>query len=124
MIQGAFWKLRKVRSFEKELHEYLANKGASGGAHHVLFTPGSDRLIVVTVESRVLVIDLRKWEQGTFEVLREFGQHRGLTKDQSSEGEGRASVLSVAVSPDGQWLCTADEHSRIHVFNLDSLKVR
>ncbi|KIL71045.1 hypothetical protein M378DRAFT_66031 [Amanita muscaria Koide BX008] len=32
------------------------------------------------------------------------------------------SILRIAVSPDGQWLATSDDHMRTHVFNLDSLQ--
>ncbi|KAI9027231.1 WD40-repeat-containing domain protein [Phycomyces nitens] len=115
--------VKKDRSFESALNEYLQNSNASSGAHHVLFTPGSDRLIVVTVESRILVIDLVGWKDGSFEVLREFGHHRGPNNEGRSTDKSKvATVISLAVSADGQWLATADDDNRIHVFNLDSLK--
>lgn len=34
-----------------------------------------------------------------------------------------ATVISIDVSSDGQWLVTGDDLNRIHVFNLDNLKV-
>jgi U3 small nucleolar RNA-associated protein 4 len=33
----------------------------------------------------------------------------------------RATILGAAISADGQWLATADDQRRTHVFNLDSL---
>lgn len=33
-----------------------------------------------------------------------------------------ATVTRMAVSPDGQWLATSDDHRRTHVFNLDSVQ--
>lgn len=117
-------KAKKARNFDAALSQYLAENNIASGAHHVLFTPGSDKIIIVTVESRILVIDLRHSEQGTFEVLEEFGHHRGLNSEGNSiEGQEAASVITVAVSADGQWLATGDDMNRIHIFNLDNLKV-
>ncbi|KAL0093230.1 WD40-repeat-containing domain protein [Phycomyces blakesleeanus] len=115
--------VKKDRAFESALNEYLQKHNASSGAHHVLFTPGSDKLIVVTAESRILIIDLLGWKEGSFEILREFGHHRGLDNEGRSTDKSKvATVISLAVSADGQWLSTADDDNRIHVFNLDSLK--
>lgn len=117
-------KAKKARNFDATLSQYLAENNIASGAHHVLFTPGSDKIIIITVESRILVIDLRHSEQGTFEVLEEFGHHRGLDSEGNSiEGQEAASVITVAVSADGQWLATGDDMNRIHIFNLDNLKV-
>lgn len=117
--------VKKQRSFERELNNYLGQHHAAPGAHHVLFTPGSDKLIIVTAESRILIVDLSSWEEGSFEVLREFGHHRGLDSEgNTSEDHAIATVVSLNVSSDGQWLATGDDENRIHVFNLDSLKVR
>ncbi|KAI7865767.1 WD40-repeat-containing domain protein [Spinellus fusiger] len=114
--------VKKVRSFEVALNEYLQLNNIAAGAHHVLFTPESDKLVIVTVESWILVIDLVSWEEGCFEFLREFGHHRGLNSKESSLQDATvATVISLAVSADGQWLATADDDNRIHVFNLDSL---
>ena len=32
------------------------------------------------------------------------------------------AVTRMAVSPDGQWLATTDDHRRTHIFNLDSIQ--
>lgn len=106
------------------MNTYLGTHNAAPGAHHVLFTPGSDKLILVTAESRILIVDLTGWEDGSFEVLREFGHHRGLDSEgNSSDDHAVATVVSISVSSDGQWLATGDDENRIHVFNLDNLKV-
>ena len=34
------------------------------------------------------------------------------------------SVDRIAISTDGQWLATSDNHARTHIFNLDSISVR
>ncbi|KAH9075802.1 WD40 repeat-like protein [Lactarius deliciosus] len=33
-----------------------------------------------------------------------------------------ATITRMAVSPDGQWLATTDDHMRTHIFNLDSVQ--
>ena len=33
-----------------------------------------------------------------------------------------ATITRMAVSPDGQWLATTDDHMRTHIFNLDSVR--
>lgn len=117
--------VKKQRSFERELNHYLGQHHAAPGAHHVKFTPGSDKLIIVTPESRILIVDLSSWEEGNFEVLREFGHHRGLDSEgNTSDDQAIATVVSIDVSSDGQWLVTGDDENRIHVFNLDNLKVK
>lgn len=116
--------IKKQRVFERELNTYLNEQGAAAGAHHVRFTPGSDKLIIVTAESRVLLVNLTHWSEDTYQVLGEFGHHRGLDSEgNSSDDEEVATVLSIDISSDGQWLVTGDEYNRIHVFNLDNFKV-
>lgn len=88
---------------------YLAERNLASGAHHVRITRDNAKLIVVTVESHILVVDL-----STFEVLRDFEQHRQ---------DKVATVISIATSADGKWLATADELNRIHIFNLHSFEV-
>lgn len=81
-------------------------------------------MIIITVESRILIVDMLHWEEdGVFEVVKEFGHHRGLDSDGSETGNKVATIINVAVSADGQWLATGDDENRISVFNLDSLKV-
>lgn len=116
--------VKKFRAFEKELNTYLATHGAAAGAHHVRFTPGSDKLVIVTAESRILIVDLTHWEEETFQVLREFRHHCGLDSEGNAlDNPQVATVISIDISSDGQWLVTGDELNRIHVFNLDNLKV-
>lgn len=116
--------VKKYRAFEKGLFAYLATHNAAAGAHHVRFTPGSDKLIIVMAESRILIVDLTHWEEERFEVLREFGHHRGLDSEGHTLDDSQvATVISLDISSDGQWLVTGDDLNRIHVFNLDNLKV-
>ncbi|KAI0768510.1 WD40 repeat-like protein [Trametes elegans] len=45
--------------------------------------------------------------------------------DSSDEEESklvRTTITRMAVSPDGQWLATADDHRRTHLFNLDAVQ--
>lgn len=101
--------VKKDRELDASLAGYLAERNLASGAHHVRITRDNAKLIVVTVESHILVVDL-----STFEVLRDFEQHR---QDQV------ATVISIATSADGKWLATADELNRIHIFNLHSFEV-
>lgn len=53
----------------------------------------------------------------------------GFDSEDESESENgddeqvTVIVTRIAVSPDGQWLATADDRSRTHIFNLDSIQV-
>ncbi|KAF7725831.1 U3 small nucleolar RNA-associated protein [Apophysomyces ossiformis] len=115
--------VKKERNFESTLNQYLAAHNAAAGSHHVLFTPGSEKLIIVTSESRILIVDLLHDGCEKFKVIREFGYHRGLdNKENVIEGSKVATVITLAVSSDGQWLATGDDDNKIHVFNLDSLQ--
>ncbi|KAK2462076.1 hypothetical protein APHAL10511_006539 [Amanita phalloides] len=42
--------------------------------------------------------------------------------DESDSTPLVVNILRVAISPDGQWLATSDDHMRTHIFNLDSIK--
>ncbi|KAI7854705.1 quinon protein alcohol dehydrogenase-like superfamily [Circinella umbellata] len=115
--------VKKMRTFDQALARYLATNDVAAGAHHVLFTPGSNRLVIVTVESRILVVDMLHWKEDNFDVVREFGHHRGLDSEGlQAKNSQVATVISITASSDGQWLATGDDANRIHVFNLDSLK--
>ncbi|GJJ77656.1 U3 small nucleolar RNA-associated protein 4 [Entomortierella parvispora] len=105
------------------------------GAHCLTFTPDGARLIVASTDSRVIVMDLSKWETGKFDILRQFGQHRGsrkISKDNEMDideeedlvGGGHAeTIVSMTVSADGLWLATGDLKNGIFVFNLDTLQL-
>lgn len=110
------WSVRKMRGLDLALASYFSNHNIAMGGHHVIFTPSSDKLIVVTVEMKIIVIDLSHWEQDEFEVVKTFDQH------QNQSGKHN-TVINIAVSPDGQWLVTGDDKKNTFVFNLDSLKV-
>ncbi|KAI1294060.1 U3 small nucleolar RNA-associated protein [Mortierella claussenii] len=105
------------------------------GAHYLTFTPDSTRLVVASTDSHVVVVDIAQWESGKFDIVRKFGQHRGAggknteSMDVDGEedvvgGEGQIeTIVSMAVSADGQWLATGDLKNRIFVFNLDTLQL-
>jgi U3 small nucleolar RNA-associated protein 4 len=77
-----------------------------------------------------------------YQVLRRFDHHKlsetvigerivkgrhlnsdAVNDDHASKSDSRiATITRMAVSVDGQWLATADDKKRIHVFNLDSLQ--
>ncbi|KAF9190734.1 U3 small nucleolar RNA-associated protein [Haplosporangium sp. Z 767] len=104
------------------------------GAHFLTFTPDSTRLVVASTDSHVVIMDIAQWETGNFDILRRFGHHRGAggKEDESMDvdgdedvvgGEGQIeTIVSMAVSADGQWLATGDLKNRIFVFNLDTLQ--
>ena len=101
------------------------------------------------MSSHVLVIDLSGEKP---RVLRSFEHHRlrdsmirdrvikeppsGVRDGVMGEGTVEArhnneefrkpttvNVFQIAISSDGQWLATADDSSRTHIFNLDSMQV-
>jgi len=95
------------------------------------------------MSAHILIIDLRSGEQ-TPSVLRRFDHHRqcsiigdravtgrvidedaklSIESEINSEDSVEVKVLRLAISTDGQWLASSDDHSRTHVFNLDSLQV-
>ncbi|KAF8624779.1 hypothetical protein AX15_005669 [Amanita polypyramis BW_CC] len=44
------------------------------------------------------------------------------TDDESDSTPLVVNILRIAISPDGQWLATSDDHMRTHIFNLDSIR--
>ena len=96
------------------------------GASALCFTHDSRRLVIATwTGARVVLVDL---DQGSLEVVvRVFDVHsgRGSNNDERHEDVALATRISrVAVSPDSQWLASADSGGQVCVFNLDSVKVR
>jgi U3 small nucleolar RNA-associated protein 4 len=54
----------------------------------------------------------------------EMEETKGDVDDEDeSAGPVVASILRMAISSDGQWLATSDDHARTHIFNLDSVQV-
>jgi U3 small nucleolar RNA-associated protein 4 len=50
-------------------------------------------------------------------------ENRGMANPQSTNAEPMpATITRMAISPDGQWLATTDDHLRTHIFNLDSVQ--
>ncbi|KAG0375769.1 U3 small nucleolar RNA-associated protein [Mortierella sp. AD032] len=105
------------------------------GAHLLAFTPDNSRLVVASTDSTVVIVDISQWESGKFDILAKFAQHRGvggkITGSMDVDGEEEETVggdglvetiISMAVSADGQWLATGDTKNRIFVFNLDTVQ--
>lgn len=105
------------------LSESESNGILGTGASALVFTPDSRRLVLATwTGARIVLLDLD--EQAREEVVRVFDSHREKDpdgdKDEQNEG---VRVARVGVSPDCQWLATADSTGRVCVFNMDSVKV-
>jgi U3 small nucleolar RNA-associated protein 4 len=50
-------------------------------------------------------------------------ESRGISDPQPTNVEPMpATITRMAISPDGQWLATTDDHRRTHIFNLDSVQ--
>jgi U3 small nucleolar RNA-associated protein 4 len=122
--------IKKVREIEKL---------QISGAHKLLFTPCSTKLIVAGIDSIIYVLDLSNVEkkyngnnsdnemevneaeaeeedesQYDLILLKAFEQHtNGATSD--------CTICSLAISSDSQWLASGDTNNNIYVFNLDTL---
>ncbi|KAG9069719.1 U3 small nucleolar RNA-associated protein [Linnemannia hyalina] len=105
------------------------------GAHFLAFTPDNSRLVVASTDSTVVIVGISQWESKKFDVLAKFSQHRGVggkvagsmdvdgEEQEVSGGDGHVeTIISMAVSADGQWLATGDVKNRIFVFNLDTVQ--
>lgn len=103
---GSRIKPRRVREFGEVIQSALPDR-ALAGAVTLCFTRDGKKLVMSTVDSHVLVIDL---SSSTPVLLRRFDPH-----------VGQATVLRLAASPDGQWLASHDDKGQTHVFNLDSV---
>ncbi|KAJ3795815.1 WD40-repeat-containing domain protein [Lentinula aff. detonsa] len=140
-------KPRRIRDFSSIISPHLPQKPTSTGGLSFAFTPDSTKLVMsAALTSYILVIDISEEKP---RVLRKFDHHRQrnnlsvdrVTKDlktvnadvemdsdddedDSSEEDTPllGSVTRMAVSADGQWLATSDDHCRTHIFNLDSIQ--
>ena len=51
------------------------------------------------------------------------GESRDIADTRPTNAEPMpATITRMAISPDGQWLATTDDHVRTHIFNLDSVR--
>jgi U3 small nucleolar RNA-associated protein 4 len=50
------------------------------------------------------------------------GTRNGGAQPPHSARSTPATITRMAISPDGQWLATTDDHCRTHIFNLDAVK--
>ena len=90
--------------------------------------------MATAMSAYILIVDLGD-EDHSPTVLRAFDNHRSLNgvgrrltktlvSDNGADVTTSARILRLTVSVDGQWLASSDDHSRTHVFNLDSVQVR
>ncbi|KAG6911760.1 hypothetical protein DXG01_000006 [Tephrocybe rancida] len=145
--------VRRIRDFSTILQAHLPDSTTpSTGGQAFRFTPDSSKLVMSTAFlSYILVVDLtdekprvlRRFDQHRFKdslsrdrVVKgrktggdvEMGNATGEDSE-ASEEEAQdptsvvASILRMSISPDGQWLATADDRARTHIFNLDSIQV-
>lgn len=141
--------LKRIRDFASVITEHVPKSSSSStGSLAFKFTPDSSKLVLSTTTACVLVIDLSGEKP---RVLRRFDHHRlpqlvvqervvkgrkggdvdmtDAPADLVEESENQLSapiivnILRISISPDGQWLASSDDHSRTHVFNLDSIQV-
>lgn len=59
---------------------------------------------------------------GTGRIVKKLAGGSSVPKEDGTRPHS-ALLTAMTVSPDGQWLATADERGRCNVFNLDSLQV-
>lgn len=142
--------LKRIRDLTSTLAECIPKSiSSSTGGLGFRFTPDSSKLIMSTAATAcILVIDL---SGDKLRVLRRFDHHRRrpvlqerVVKGRKGDGDGSVdiadlpvdsvdenknpstpvsvNVLRMSISPDGQWLASSDDHSRTHVFNLDSIQ--
>ncbi|KAF8499168.1 WD40 repeat-like protein [Russula emetica] len=141
---------KRVRDLQSLLREHLPDTLSSCGASALTFSPDSSKLIIATTTAFVLVLDLVS-DSTSARVLRRFDQHRHRStmaegrvltgrrnnEDHEADAQGTeewltpslanaepmsATITRMAISPDGQWLATTDDHLRTHIFNLDSVQ--
>lgn len=115
----------------------LGSLSGAPGASALTFTPDSRRLVLCTLHGAYVHV-LQLIPDSPAQLLRTFSQHRVRATDapdgrvragdarihggkSSDAREVYAPVVIASVSPDGQWLFTADSARRMHAFNLDSL---
>ncbi|KAL6304216.1 WD40 repeat-like protein [Sparassis latifolia] len=150
--QSGDLKPRRIRDFSAIIQSHIGSSPASTGSSSLTFTPDSSKLVMATATSSyVVVVDIGN-EESLPRVLRKFEHHRlrdnvvgnrvirgrkGLQDAEPAESEDAgesseneaatskqvtATITRMAISPDGQWLVTTDDHCQTHVFNLDSIQ--
>lgn len=125
---------------------------SSVGATVLSFTPDSQKLVICTSESFIIVFQLPQDDRSLPRPLRVFDHHRlrdvspnsvpsnagsgtnkgdgDLDMDDLSDEDAVVTkqlfmipaITRVAVSQDCQWLVSADEMKRVYIYNLDSLQ--
>lgn len=81
-------------------------------ASRIVFTPDSQRLVLASLLDQVVVVVALESRS----VLRSLEVSRGAGAE-----DLRQPIVTLSVSPDGQWLFTGDLGNNMDVYNLDSL---
>ncbi|KAG8984839.1 U3 small nucleolar RNA-associated protein [Tulasnella sp. 427] len=130
-------RIKNIANMLMEALHGVSDAVHSAAASRLLFTPDSSRLVVASSPtSAVVIFDLPKVPTTDVRHLRTFDEHSsastgrvvkhfagGASLPASGNSKGHApTVIAMTVSPDGQWLATADESGRCNTFNLDSLQ--
>ncbi|KAF1329471.1 hypothetical protein FI667_g5759, partial [Globisporangium splendens] len=91
---------------------------ARESARVLAFSPDSTRLVIGSDSHQVTVLDLAK-----LEILKTFNvAPRTAGNDDDAAAVSPASILSLSISLDGQWLGTGDASNNISIYNLDSMQ--
>lgn len=141
-------RVSKTKNFVQVIKDSIPlGSHPSTGATVLIFTPDSQKLVICTSESSFIAIcHLPQDGASRPHSLRTFDHHRlrhvfpnstpsnagdsDIDMDNLSDGDVEVTdqlsvipaVTKTAVSHDCQWLVTADEMKRAHVYNLDSLQ--
>ncbi|CAG8485692.1 2021_t:CDS:1 [Paraglomus brasilianum] len=103
---------KKMKSF---IQEVIVDGKSSTGAHRVLFTPDSGRLITVASNSVIIISDLTMWVDGVFPELARFTEYASPSQ---------LSITSISTSGDNKWLAVADDMAKqINIYSLDSYQL-
>ncbi|WAQ84178.1 hypothetical protein PtA15_4A630 [Puccinia triticina] len=131
---GGMLQPRRVKAFEA--FAGLAKGAPKQGARSIEFSPDSTRLVLAaSLSSDIVLLDLAAPDSARPQVAtlavfplrpppldclgNQAGPHTPLITPHASS----SYILKIAVSPDGQWLATADSQKTLRVYNLDAMKV-
>ncbi|OAV87718.1 hypothetical protein PTTG_29308 [Puccinia triticina 1-1 BBBD Race 1] len=135
---GGMLQPRRVKAFEA--FAGLAKGAPKQGARSIEFSPDSTRLVLAaSLSSDIVLLDLAAPDSARPQVAtlavfplrpppldclgNQAGPHTPLIPPHASSSSSSSYILKIAVSPDGQWLATADSQKTLRVYNLDAMKV-
>jgi U3 small nucleolar RNA-associated protein 4 len=76
----------------------------------LMFTPDASKLVAVTPNGVVCVVDLTTWQEQTFPIS-------------ELQLKMQATVRSLDISADGQWIAVGDHANTIYLVQMDPFKV-